>query len=269
MHEASHELKLKGAWKRSQAQRKLARRRALSRRVGEPSASHRWEDTLIACWELADESDRPTVMPSYSTMGMEGLAPLAHSLRLNSASTSRPVPGGSLHPPTKSGLRFAAEALNLQLPDMAPVQVLLERGFGKGSVGGRGEVKRRLQRVMAQRGLGFWPGYRELVEEAKGREERGLMEVLCESIQHSCGGMLGLLGPDVASEDPDGSCGIEFLGEERLPYARRVLDVDGGGGWKVKWTLDSPWQVTMDLVRDVMVAKIIAQHHGLGSRCPF
>ena len=117
LHIASATLNLKGPWERPLPQRKLIRQRALSRLApgADPSTSHSWEQTLIACWELSDESNDPHILPSYSEIAKEGLPHLALALRNNTGPPQRLNPGAGLHPRTCTGLRFAAEQLGKRL----------------------------------------------------------------------------------------------------------------------------------------------------------
>lgn len=113
LHIASATLSLKGPWERPLPQRKLIRQRALSRLApgADPSTSHSWEQTLIACWQLPDESNDPHIPPSYSEIAKEGLPHLALAPRNNTGPPQRLNPGAGLHPKTCTGLRFAAEQL--------------------------------------------------------------------------------------------------------------------------------------------------------------
>ncbi|EKX44285.1 hypothetical protein GUITHDRAFT_139835 [Guillardia theta CCMP2712] len=109
MHEVCRSLRLKGPWERTQEVRRRARRR-------ERVSTRNWFDILHAVYELVDESEDPTLMPSLKTLKEEGYREI--SAALSNRSMLAAFPGRrQLHSHAPSGRELAAKHLRLRIKE--------------------------------------------------------------------------------------------------------------------------------------------------------
>eukprot|EP00960_Hanusia_phi_P076751 768604-Hanusia_phi.AAC.8 len=109
MHEVCRSLKLKGPWERSQKLRKRARKL-------DKVSTKNWFEILHAIYELVDESEDPTFMPSLTILREEGYGDIC--VALSNRNMLAAFPGRRrLHSHAPSGRELAAQHLRLRVKD--------------------------------------------------------------------------------------------------------------------------------------------------------
>jgi hypothetical protein len=107
LHEMCDIFDRKGPWQLPRSLRRHRRQRSMPR-----TETWHWTRVLRVVKQVADESQRPEMMPSYKTFRDEGLAPIELALRNRSTVQTRPS-RRVLVPPSSSGRFWAAQQLGL------------------------------------------------------------------------------------------------------------------------------------------------------------